>query len=194
MSGERATVLAIGRTIATQERYVRHLDTKRRLGDISCDLCVAPARQSANHELPRINGEEFLYSNEYFAFINNDYPYFAYDGQEVVAHHMLLPKAHIGNRAILLDKHWRDAKAEAMSELEAQTDGYYHATLTRSSSSPASSIQAHDHTHYFSFGAPIIEQHFSIADHRNDVAFWEPSTATHATGLTLPTLADRPSH
>ena len=167
----RATVPAIGRSIETQEVYVEHLRAKRAIGDLSCDLCAAVSRQERLDLYPEIDGKPFVLTNEYFALVVNDYPYFAYDGQEVKAHHMLLPREHIGSRALLLDRFWRNAQADARSEIEELTNGFYHADLRRSSSSPASSIRAHDHTHLFRFGRPVVAQHFSIEQRKNDIAF-----------------------
>ena len=168
---ERATVPAIGRDIPTQEEYLRHLEAKRAQDDRSCDLCSAVTRQGETGRYPIVNGEPFGLINDHFALIENDFPYFAYDGRKVEAHHMLLPRIHVGNRAVLLDRLLRHAEVDALSEIQERTGDHYSAYLTRSSSSPSSSIQEHEHMHLFHLGPAVVAQVFSIANRRNDVTF-----------------------
>lgn len=163
---------AIGRSIEMQQRYIEHHAAKHSRGDTSCDLCSAVLRQETASLYPQLHCEDIQLEDKHFALVINDYPYFTYDGQEVLAHHMLVPRQHMGSpRAVLLDNTFSKAKLEAMRSIELLTDGYYNATLTRSSSRPSSSVQAHDNTHYFHFGHPVTEQHFYVATRQNDVRF-----------------------
>lgn len=169
-------VPAIGRSIAEHEKYLEHIDTRRRLGQIACDLCAAVERQDREGLYPYIGQRAVAMTNQAFALINNDYPYSTYDGQKVESHHMLVPRQHIDYDSLKRDpvlRHWlADAEAEAM-----ELSGYrYTTSMIRTSTSQASSIKAHAHQHLFVTSAPVIEQNFSIPEQRNDIRFSDGSS------------------
>ncbi len=170
MPGERF-VPAIGRSIATQEKYVAHLAEKRRTGDTSCDLSNNIERQRQYGIYPMIGERAIILTNEFFTVIDNDFPYSVYDGQQIIVHHMLVPYQHIDYDSLIGERQLRHEFVDAEAELMEVSGGAYTANLARSSGSVASSIRSHAHKHFFVTGAPVIEQHFSVAEARNDVTF-----------------------
>lgn len=168
MNEERRVVPAIGRTIEVQENYIKHLEEKHRAGDDSCDLCGSVERQRQTDLYPQLGGRAIVLSNSDFTLIENDFPYAIYDGQEITAHHMLVPRAHIGYDAVMANTALRHSFADAEAEVLDLSDHAYGTGMARTSGSVASSIRAHAHKHFFVTGQPIVEQHFSIAEGRND--------------------------
>ncbi len=167
-------VPAIGRSIETQKAYVDHLAEKRCTGDHSCDLCGSVERQNQTNIYPtikKLGDRAMILSNDIFTLIDNDFPYNSYDGQEIVAHHMLVPRQHIDFNALVSDRELRHAFSDAEAEVLDLSDGAYGTIMARTSDSVASSIRSHAHKHFFVTGAPIIEQTFSVPARVNDVRF-----------------------
>ena len=159
---------SIGRDIDTQVTYMKHLIEKRETRDDSCDLCASVERQRDDQIYPKIGGRALILANEYFTAIENDFPYSVYDGREILAHHMLVPREHISYNQILRDKVLRHELIDAEYELHDLSEYAYGTTMARTSNNVASSIPDHAHMHLFRTGSPIVEQHFSMSEKRND--------------------------
>lgn len=159
---------SIGRDIKTQVAYMEHLYSKRRCNDGSCDLCVNIERQTTEQLYPRIGSCALTLSNEYFTVIDNDFPYSVYDGREITAHHMLVPREHIDYNQIFQSAQLRHELVDAEYELHELSGHVYGTTMARTTNNVASSIPDHAHKHLFITGAPIVEQHFSVAAKQND--------------------------
>lgn len=166
--GEVKFVPAIGRTIETQKRYMQHLQRKHETGDTSCDLCSSIERQDVTGAHPTLGDSAIRLTNDYFTLIDNDFPYEIYDGQQVLTHHMLVPREHVDYDTVQRDKKLRHEFADAEYELLQLSLGAYGTNMARASSSVASSIRQHAHKHFFITGSPIIEQRFSVSQQQND--------------------------
>lgn len=166
-------VPAIGRSIAVQEQYIKHLQEKRELGDTSCDLCGTVERQNHDKLYPSIGGRAIILTNQNFTLVENDFPYEAYDGQQIRKHHLLVPREHIDFDAIKRDRTLRHDFADAEAEALDLANGAYGTVMARTSGSLASSIKTHAHEHLFVTGEPVIEHHFSVENGLNDFRFSE---------------------
>lgn len=166
-------VPAIGRAIAGQEQYIKHLHDKLAAGDTSCDLCGRVEFQDRNSLYPQIGGRAIILTSQNFTLIENDFPYEAYDGQQIITHHMLVPREHISFDAIKQDRTLRHDFADAEAEALELAEGAYGTVMARTSGSLASSIKTHAHEHLFVTGEPVIEHHFSVENGYNDFRFSE---------------------
>ena len=159
-------VPAIGRSIETQEAYAKFM--AEYMG--KCALCDSVELQQKTDLRPHIGARALRLSNPDFTVIENDFPYEIYDGQQILAHHMIVPVAHYTYTEINEVAKLRHGLSDAEAELQELTDNAYGTIMGRSSNSIASS-QSHAHRHLFITGTPAIEQHFSIAEGSNDFRF-----------------------
>lgn len=168
---------AIGRSIDMQQQYLYHLRQKRKLGSTACDLCASVERQDRSQTYPTIGEKALILTNEHFALINNDFPYIAYDGQRIEAHHMLVPREHIDFDSLKHDRKLRHLLADAEDEALDLSDGAYTTIMARTSSSNSSSIKNHAHEHLLVTGPAVISQQFSVPEGQNNVWFSDGSSS-----------------
>lgn len=172
-STKEFVVPAIGRSIPEQMAYVEAMRLRRQVGNAACILCerIAAHEQSRTHI--KIGGRAIKFSNPAFLLIPNDFPYESYDGHQVLAHHMLVPRDHHGITQIMSTKKLRRQRQDAEAELLSLTGDYYATSMYRTDSSQASSVKNHYHQHWFRLGKPIKSQTFSIPSQQNDVVYFD---------------------
>lgn len=162
---------AIGRSTVVQQQYIDHINAKKIIGDTSCDLCNSVERQDREQLYPRIGERVLALTNELFTVIENDFPYTAYDGQKVEAHHMIVPRDHIDFNMLKRDRKLRYMLADAEAEALELSGDAYTTMMSRTSNSEASSIKSHAHEHLLVNSVPIVQQKFSLLQGLNDVIF-----------------------
>lgn len=147
---------AMGRSEESQARYEAHMQQKRETGDTSCDLCRVAIMPSLSN---KIGSGVLEIAQKHISLVENRFPYAIFDGQEVLDHHMLIPKEHFGE----FKDFSPEAYMEYMGSLAIIMQGY-DLTFTRSPSSKGSSIKNHLHTHAMRFGRLIDGLSYSKND------------------------------
>jgi hypothetical protein len=147
---------SMGRSQETQDLYEAHARMKQLTGDASCDLCRTANRQDISMKLG--HGALEVIQN-HITLVENDFPYAVYDGQEVLEHHMIIPKDHYAEAMDFppeTDEEFSKAYKVALKQ--------YKLTFARNPESQGSSIKDHFHMHAMNFGRRVVALSYSLND------------------------------
>jgi hypothetical protein len=154
---------SMSRRPEVQEAYDQHTYDKHIHNDTSCDLCRLV--EDRNTQLGK-NILGLLSKN--WTIVENEFPYFHYDGFEIVKHHLLIPKQHnaeLANMHVFAQLGYVQALKRIVKSRE------YHVVVNRAPHSDGSSVPAHMHTHLMRQGSRITEQHYSERNNISTVEF-----------------------